>query len=222
MNEKIVLSWSGGKDSVLALHALSGDPELAVAALLTTVSEEYQRISMHGVRRELLTAQARALAITLEEILLPKDCSDEEYGRRMETALRPHVERGIRKVAFGDLFLEDVRRYRQERLALVGMTGVFPLWGKDTTELAHTFLDLGFQAIVVCVDTQALDPAFSGRSYDREFLAALPPTIDPCGENGEFHTFVYDGPIFHELIPLTRGQQVLREDRFAYCDLVPA
>ena len=221
MSEKIVLSWSGGKDSVLALHALSGDPELAVVALLTTVSEEYQRISMHGVRRELLTAQARALAIPLEEILLPKDCSDEEYGHRMEAVLRPHVESGIRMVAFGDLFLEDVRRYRQERLALIGMTGVFPLWGKDTTELAYTFLDLGFQAIVVCVDTQALDPAFSGRSYDREFLAALPPTVDPCGENGEFHTFVYDGPIFHESIPLTRGQQVLREDRFAYCDLVP-
>lgn len=220
MSEKILLSWSGGKDSALALDALRHGDEFEIAALLTTVTETYQRISMHGVRRELLRAQAEATRCDLQEILLPKDCTDEEYARRMEVALRPHVQSGTSKVAFGDLFLEDVRQYRVDRLGLIGMTPVFPIWGLDTNSLAHSFVKRGFGAVVVCVDTHALDPSFAGREFDESFLSDLPPDVDPCGENGEFHTFVYEGPIFERPLEVTRGEIVTREERFVYCDLL--
>jgi uncharacterized protein (TIGR00290 family) len=222
VNEKILLSWSGGKDSALALDSLRQSGEYEIAALLSTVTEGYQRTSMHGVRRELVRAQADALDCTLEEVLIPKDCSDEEYGRRMEAALRPHVLAGMQKVAFGDLFLEDVRQYRVERLALIGMTPVFPIWGANTAKLARSFVERGFRAVVVCVDTRAMDPSFAGREFDSALLANLPPGVDPCGENGEFHTFVYDGPIFEHPVQIRRGERVIREERFEYCDILLA
>lgn len=221
MKEQILLSWSGGKDSALALDEIQRGGEFEIAALMTTVTEGYQRISMHGVRQELLRAQAEALGCDLQEILLPKECTDVEYAGRMESALRPHVEAGISKVAFGDLFLEDVRRYRVDRLGLIGMSGVFPIWGLNTFELAHTFIHRGFRAIVVCVDTQTLDPSFAGREFDESFLSDLPPGVDPCGENGEFHTFVYDGPILRTPLRILRGESVRREERFEYCDIMP-
>lgn len=221
MKEKILLSWSGGKDSALTLDALRRSGEYEIAALLSTVTEEYQRTSMHGVRRELVRAQAEAAGYPLQEISIPKDCSNEEYARRMEDALRPHVQAGTLKVAFGDLFLEDVRQYRIDRLGLIGMTPLFPIWGIDTTELAHAFVERGFRAILVCVDTHALDPSFAGREFDSALLADLPPEVDPCGENGEFHTFVYDGPIFRHPLHIHRGEHVTREQRFEYCDILP-
>jgi uncharacterized protein (TIGR00290 family) len=219
MRQRILLSWSGGKDSALALDALRRSEEFDVVALLTTVTEDYQRISMHGVRQDLLRAQASALNCHLQEVLLPKDCTDEEYARRMGAALRPNLAVGISKVAFGDLFLEDVRQYRLERLALIGMTPVFPVWGKDTHELAHDFVARGFRAIIVCVDSQSLERSFAGREFDEALLSDLPAGVDPCGENGEFHTFVYDGPIFERPLPVTRGEIVTRQERFEYCDL---
>lgn len=222
MGRKILLSWSGGKDSALALEALRRAGEYEVAALLSTVTEDYQRISMHGVRRELLQAQAQATGCSLQEIMLPKDCTDEEYARRMEATLRPHVQTGTTEVAFGDLFLEDVRQYRMDRLGLIGMTAIFPIWGINTTELAHAFIERGFRAILVCVDTHALDPSFAGREFDSALLADLPPEVDPCGENGEFHTFVYDGPIFERPLRIARGEIVTRDERFEYCDLLPS
>jgi uncharacterized protein (TIGR00290 family) len=220
VKEKILLSWSGGKDSALTLEALTHSGDYEVAALLSTVTEEYQRISMHGVRRDLLLAQAEATGYALQEVFLPKDCTNDEYARRMESALRPHVEAGVLKVAFGDLFLEDVRQYRVDRLALIGMAPVFPIWGKDTTKLAHAFIQRGFRAVLVCVDTRVLDRSFAGREFDESLLSDLPAEVDPCGENGEFHTFVYDGPIFNQPIQIRRGEIVTREERFEYCDIL--
>jgi uncharacterized protein (TIGR00290 family) len=221
MKEKALLSWSGGKDSALALDALRRSSEYDIAALLSTVTEEYQRTSMHGVRRELVQAQAEAAGCALQEVFIPKDCSNEEYARRMEAALRPHVQAGTLKVAFGDLFLEDVRKYRVDRLWLIGMTPLLPIWGIDTTELARAFIERGFRAILVCVDTHSLNRSFAGREFDESLLSDLPPEVDPCGENGEFHTFVYEGPIFDQPIRIRRGEIVTREERFAYCDILP-
>jgi uncharacterized protein (TIGR00290 family) len=221
VSERIVVSWSGGKDSALTLEALRRSGEYEIAGLLSTVTEDYQRISMHGVRRELLQAQAEAAGCSLQEVMLPKDCSDEEYARRMQAALRPHVQDGTLKVAFGDLFLEDVRQYRVDRLAQIGMTPLFPIWGIDTGRLARDFIERRYRAILVCVDTQALAKSFAGREFDLALLADLPPQVDPCGENGEFHTFVYDGPIFERRIGVVRGEVVTRDERFEYCDLLP-
>jgi uncharacterized protein (TIGR00290 family) len=221
MKDRVLVSWSGGKDIAFALHKLDQDSRYEVVALLTTVTAGYDRISMHGVRRGLLESQAQSLGYPLEEIMIPQQCTDEEYQRLMGTALQKFSHLGIRGVVFGDLFLEDVRSYREERLGRIGMQGIFPLWGMDTSEAARVFIELGFRAIVVCVDTDVLDGAYVGREFDRQFLADLPAGIDPCGENGEFHTFVYDGPPFSARIKLKRGRKVLRDGRFYYCDLVP-
>jgi uncharacterized protein (TIGR00290 family) len=177
---------------------------------------------MHGVRRELLVAQAEALSYPLEEVRVPPRCTNEIYEQRMQQALEKYQQAGVTHTVFGDLFLAEVRAYREERLGRIGMQGLFPLWGRNTGELARQFIQLGFRAIVVCVDTTMLDAAFAGREYDEEFLRDLPETVDPCGENGEFHTFVYAGPIFREPIPIERGEKVLREERFYYCDLIRA
>ena len=221
MSEKVLVAWSGGKDSAYALHELLRNDDYEISALLTTVTEGYDRISMHGVRRALLVSQAESLGHPLEEMLIPQQCTDQEYERRMQSALEKYSERGVRGVVFGDLFLEDVRSYREERLERIGMKGIFPLWGMDTGALAQAFIDHGFRAVVVCVDTEVLDGEFVGREYDSQFLADLPEAVDPCGENGEFHTFVYDGPLFTRHIMLEKGEKVLREDRFYYCDLIP-
>jgi len=214
------LSWSGGKDSALVLRTLRRqllEPE----ALITTVTETYERISMHGVRRELLARQSEALGIPLVEVVIPPGCVNEVYDTRMAEAFAAAPLSGVDAVAFGDLFLEDVRAYREGRLEAAGKRGLFPLWGHDTGALAREFLDSGFEATLVCVDPRALDPAFCGRRYDERLLAELPPGVDPCGENGEFHTFVSAGPIFAEPIACETGEIVEREG-FVFCDLTPA
>ncbi len=214
------LSWSGGKDSALVLRSLRSqllEPE----ALITTVTETYERISMHGVRRELLARQAEELGIALVEVLIPPDCVNEVYDARMAEAFAAAPLSGVEAVAFGDLFLEDVRAYREGRLAAAGKRGLFPLWGNDTAQLAREFLDAGFEATLVCVDPHVLDPAFCGRRYDERLLAELPPGVDACGENGEFHTFVSAGPIFTEPIACVTGE-IVERDGFVFCDLTPA
>ena len=221
LKEKAILSWSGGKDSALALYTMQEHPDCEIASLLTTVTEGYDRSSMHGIRRRLIEQQACSIGITLEEVPLSQVSSNEEYESRMREVLEGHKNRGFSKVVFGDIFLEDVRKYREDRLASIGMAAVFPLWGRDTAELARTFIRLGFKAVITCVDSQQLDPDFAGRAFDEHTLASLPAHADPCGENGEFHSFVYDGPIFRHPIPFALGEVVLREERFNYCDLTP-
>ena len=216
----IAVSWSGGKDSALALWALRRGGVEPVA-LITTVTEAYDRISMHGVRRGLLRLQADSLGIPLVEVSIPPACSNELYEQKMAAAFEREPLEAVDAVAFGDLFLEDVRAYREERLEEAGRKGLFPLWLRDTTELAHEFVDAGFEAILVCIDPRMLHPSFAGRSYDRQLLAELPPGVDPCGENGEFHTFVHAGPVFSKSIACTHGIVVEREG-FAFCDLRPA
>jgi uncharacterized protein (TIGR00290 family) len=221
MSEKVLVSWSGGKDSALALNEVLEKGGYDIQAFITTVSEEFDRISMHGVRRSLLARQAASLQLPLREIILPPGPSNREYEAGMEALLAEYKERGVSRVIFGDVFLEDVRAYREKNLARVGMEGIFPLWGSDTGTLANTFIELGFKAVVTCVDSEALDGGFVGRDFDEGFLSELPEGVDPSGENGEFHTFVYDGPIFKQPITLEKGEVVLREHRFCYIDLVP-
>jgi uncharacterized protein (TIGR00290 family) len=219
----VVVSWSGGKDSSLALAALRADPAYVVVGLLTSVTAGYDRVSIHGVRRSLLERQAAALRLPLQEVLLRPSSSDAAYAAAFRDALDVLRERlpRAREIAFGDLFLADVRAYRERLLAGTGYAPAFPLWGTDTRRLATRFVDDGFAARLVCVDTTQLDAAFAGRPFDRELLAALPDGVDPCGERGEFHTFVADGPIFAEPVGYEVGETVLREGRFAYCDLLP-
>jgi uncharacterized protein (TIGR00290 family) len=219
--EPILFCWSGGKDSAMALHALQQDTSVRIASLLTTVTEGYERISMHGVRRELLAAQAASLGVTLDEVRIPPQCVNPIYEARMEAALRRHFDAGVRRVAFGDIFLEDLRQYREKNLARIEMTAIFPIWKRDTREIARHFVTAGFRAIAVCVDSRVLDPSFSGRELDESFFRDLPAKVDPCGENGEFHTFVFDGPIFRQRIEFTKGEIVDREG-FIFCDLIPA
>ena len=219
-NERILCCWSGGKDCALALHEILRSGEFEVAALLTTLTEEYQRVSMHGVRAELLEMQAVSLNLPLEKVWIPRDADEETYEFRMREVLEKQRAAGVTKVAFGDVFLEDVRRRREEKLAEIAMAAIFPLWGRDTGELASAFIREGFEAILTCVDTQQLDGRFAGRAFDVKLLADLPPAVDPCGENGEFHTFVHRGPIFKRPIPVRSGEIVLRDKRFCFCDLM--
>ena len=219
MKDRVIVGWSGGKDAAQALYELKQAENIEIASLLTTVTEGYDRISMHGVRRDLLIKQTNALGYPLEEILIPPQCTNEIYEQRMQQSLEKFLKEGVSGAAFGDLFLQEVRTYREERMSRVGMKCIFPLWEKPTAELARRFIGLGFRAIVVCVDTQAISREFAGREYDEAFLRDLPTNADPCGENGEFHTFVYDGPIFAGPIPVERGEIVLRDNRFCFCDL---
>ncbi len=221
MSKDIFLSWSGGKDSSLALYEIRKAGLHNVAALLTTITEDYDRISMHGVRVSLLEQQAESLGLPLRKILIPKDSSNEVYEARMRALLEEGLREGVDTVAFGDIFLEDLKIYRENNLARLKMSGLFPIWKRDSAELAQTFIDLGFKAVLACIDTQYLDPSFAGRQYDKDLLRDLPPGVDPCGENGEFHSFAYDGPIFKHPIAHTIGE-VVRRDRYVFCDLVPA
>lgn len=214
------MSWSGGKDSARALYELRKNNAYEIVALLTTVTEGYDRISMHGVRRDLLEEQGRSLQIPVEKVFISRQSSNEEYEERLKEKLLSYKQKGVLSVVTGDIFLEDLRRYREENLAKIGMRGIFPLWKRDTRELAHTFINLGFKAVITCVDTQHLGREFAGRDYTHEFLADLPPHVDPCGENGEFHSFVCAGPIFRESIPCSKGKIVVRDGRFCFCDLV--
>jgi uncharacterized protein (TIGR00290 family) len=212
------VSWSGGKDSALALWTLrrqGREPE----ALITTVTEGFDRISMHGVRRDLLAGQAEALGIPLVEVVIPPACINEIYEARMAQAFASAPLSDVEEVVFGDLFLEDVRAYRETRLAGAGRSALFPLWRRDTTALAQEFINAGFEATLVSVDPNQLDPAFVGRRFDEALLAELPAGVDPCGENGEFHTFVHGGPVFEAPIEIELGEVVMREG-FAFQDLL--
>lgn len=221
MKEKLLVCWSGGKDSALALAETCRAGSWEIVALITTVTEGYDRISMHGVRRHLLHCQAESLGLPLHPVWLPLNATNEEYESKMTDALGPYRAQGVESVVFGDIFLEDIRAYRERHLAKIGMRGRFPLWKRETRELVRTFIALGFKAIVVCVDTRVLDPSWAGRMIDEDFLRQLPPSVDPCGENGEFHSFVFDGPIFSRPVRFTVGETVLR-DSLCFCDLVPA
>jgi uncharacterized protein (TIGR00290 family) len=220
----VLMAWSGGKDSALALREIRGDARYRVAALLTTVTAQYDRISMHGVRRTLLRRQAEALGLPLEEVVISPGASNDEYEANMTLALAALRTRiaGLDSVVFGDLFLADIRAYRERMLARMGMRGVFPLWLRDTGALAHEFVRLGYRAVLVCVDTAQLAGEFAGREFDAALLRDLPPGVDPCGENGEFHTFVYAGPGLRQPVRHQRGAVVVRDGRFVYCDLVEA
>jgi len=221
MKEKVLFSWSGGKDSALALYELRKRAEYQIAALLTVLTKDYDRTSMHGVRRILLEQQAQSLGLALEKVVISKNSSNEEYECKIGEILEKYEAAGVCTVAFGDVFSEDLRKYRENNLSKIGIKGVFPLWKIDTTELAQTFIGSGFKAIITCVDSNVLDKTFVGRSFDEQFLSQLPSGVDPCGESGEFHSFVYDGPIFRGRIEHRTRGVVLREKRFYYCDLVP-
>jgi uncharacterized protein (TIGR00290 family) len=221
MAEKVLFSWSGGKDSALALYEIKKRQDIEIVSLITTITEEYDRISMHGVRRVLLESQAESLGLPLHKIFISKRSSDEEYGHKMKETLTHFSRLGVTSVVFGDIFLEDLRKYREKQLSVVGMEGIFPLWKKDTHELAQAFIDLGFRAIVTSTDSKMLDGKFVGRELDGKFLAQIPPSIDPCGENGEFHSFVFSGPIFKRRVSFRVGEVVMRENQFYYCDLEP-
>ncbi|HEY4684130.1 MAG TPA: diphthine--ammonia ligase [Candidatus Acidoferrales bacterium] len=220
MKEKMLLSWSGGKDSSMTLYEIQQTQNYEIAALLTTVTDGYDRISMHGVRQTLLERQAESLGLTLHKIYLSMNATNKEYESKMETALELYQKNGVASVAFGDIFLEDLRQYREQNLSKIGMKGLFPIWKRNTSDLVRTFVNVGFKAIVVCVDSKVLDQSFAGKLIDDDFLHQLPPGIDPCGENGEFHSFVFGGPIFKGEVSFTLGDVVLR-DSFYFCDLVP-
>ncbi len=219
--EKVLFSWSSGKDSAYALYELQQSREYEVAALLTTVTEGYERISMHGVRRALLRQQAESLGLPLEEVVIPQKATNTEYEERMGRSLAAFQAQGINTVGFGDIFLEDLRQYREKKLSQAGMKAIFPIWNRETRGMVLELCRLGFKAVITCVDTQALGKEFAGRQISEQLLAELPPQVDPCGENGEFHTFVYDGPNFKNRIAFKPGEVVLREDRFYYSDLIP-
>ena len=221
MIEKILFAWSGGKDSAMALHQLKNNNSYKVSALLTTITKDYDRISMHGVRRKLLEEQAEAIGIPLVKVYISRNASNDEYEKKMEKKLTKYKKMGVSSVVFGDIFLEDIRKYREKNLSKIDMKGIFPLWEKDTTELAHTFIEQGFKAVITCIDSKVLDKRFVGRLFDKEFLREIPSNVDPCGENGEFHSFVFDGPIFKKEILFKKGKVVLRDKRFYYCDLIP-
>jgi len=218
--ESIVMCFSGGKDSAIALHEIRRADTYVVKELLTTVTIPYDRVTMHGVRRALVRQQADAIGIPITEVAVPPSSSNAVYEREMGHAFARLQAEGIRRVAFGDIFLEDLRVYREEQLAACNLECFFPIWKRDTTELAHQFVADGFKAVVVCVNPAVLNASFAGRPFDEAFLADLPPEVDPCGENGEFHTFVFDGPIFQWPVRISIGQ-VVERDGFVFCDLVP-
>jgi uncharacterized protein (TIGR00290 family) len=212
------MAWSGGKDSAVALHRLQRDPRHDVRGLLTTVTEGYDRISMHGVRDALLEAQAQALGLPLYRVWIPPRCSNAAYEAAMEAAISQLKAAGVKAIGFGDLYLQDIRRYREAMLAPTGLTPVFPLWGADTHALARDVVTMGYGVTLCCVDPKALPPEFAGRAYDHALLDELPPGVDPCGENGEFHTFVHAAPNFRAPISITVGERTEREG-FWFCDL---
>ena len=220
VRRKLLLSWSSGKDSAWALHCLRRRGEFEVAGLLTTFNQAFDRVAMHSTRRALVEAQARAAGLPLHAVPLPWPCSNEQYECAMRAACDAAVKSGIEAIAFGDLFLEDVRRYREERLRGTGLTPVFPLWAMETQRLAAEMVANGLRAQVVCVDPRKLPAEFAGRAFDSEFLRDLPAGVDPCGENGEFHTFVSAGPMFREPIPVERGE-VVERDGFVFADVRP-
>lgn len=218
--KRALVAWSGGKDSSLALRALLADDAWEPVGLLTTLTREHARISMHGVREDLLRRQADALGLPLWPTWIPQGCDDATYRAVMLEAMRNARKAEIEAIAFGDLFLQDVRDYRVRMMEGTGIEPIFPIWQEPTDTLARRFIEDGFRAVLACVDTQQVTSDFAGRDFDASLLRDLPSSADPCGENGEFHTFVHDGPIFAHPVVVTRGERVLREDRFMYCDLI--
>jgi len=221
MKEKIVVSWSGGKDSAYALFEIQQSEKYEIEALFTMITSEYDRISIHGVRRELLEQQRQALGLPLEKVFINKDVSNEEYEKELIKALSKYSDQGVSAIIFGDIALEDVRIFREELSAKVGLKALFPLWQKDTKELAESFINLGFKAVITMVSSNVLGKEYAGREYSKDFLQDIRDKSDLCGENGEFHSFVYDGPNFKNPIPFAKGEIVLRDNRFWYCDLLP-
>jgi len=228
--KKAVFNWSGGKDSALCLYKVLQQKEYEVVALLTSVSESQRRVSMHGFKIELLFEQAESIGIPLHIMYVPDNPSMEDYEKAMNTALQPILDMGIEYSIFGDIFLEDLRQYREDKLALVNLKGVFPLWNIDTTVLINEFIELGFKTITTCINEQVLTKEFVGREIDANFVNELPENVDPCGENGEFHTFVFDGPIFKKEIKIQTGEVVRKtypspnkneaDFGFWYCDII--
>ena len=220
MTIPVVLCWSGGKDSVLALDAMRAGDDYDVVALLTTLTRDFDRIAMHGVRRELLVRQASLLDCPLAEVWIDAGAGNDEYEAAMAEQFTAFAAQGVATVAFGDLFLEDVRDYRIRQVAKLKMTPVFPIWGRDTTDLAREFVDKGYRAKTCCVDTRVLPETFCGRDLSEEFFRDLPADVDPCGENGEFHSFVYDGPMFSAPLNVTTGGEH-HDDPFVFRDILP-
>jgi len=218
VKRRLILSWSSGKDSAWALHLLRQSSDYDVAGLLTTLNAKFDRVAMHSTRRALLEAQAEAAGLPLHLVPLPWPCSNENYESAMRTACADVLASGAEMMGFGDLFLEDVRRYREEKLRGTGLEPVFPVWGLDTHKLAQQMIAAGLRARIVCVDPRKLPAEFAGRDFDEHFLRDLPPGVDPCGENGEFHSFVYAGPIFREPIPIETGE-VVERDGFVFADI---
>ena len=216
--KRALLSWSSGKDSAWSLHLLRQQGEYDVVGLLTTFNREADRVAMHGVRRELVEAQAESAGIPLWDVDLPSPCSNTDYENIMEETCRAAVRKGIEYMAFGDLFLRDIREYREKQLRGSGLTPIFPVWGIPTNELARTMIASGLKAKLTCVDTQSLSREFAGREFNETLLSDLPSQIDPCGENGEFHSFVYAGPMFRRELSIDVGEIVTRE-RFVFADL---
>jgi uncharacterized protein (TIGR00290 family) len=218
VSRKLLLSWSSGKDSAWALHCLRRRGEFEIAGLLTTFNAAFDRVAMHSTRRALVEAQARAAELPLQAVPLPWPCSNEHYESAMREACAAATRNGIEAFAFGDLYLEDVRRYREDRLRGAGLTPVFPVWAMDTRRLAQEMVESGMKARIVCVDPKKLPSEFAGRDFDGDFLRDLPEGVDPCGENGEFHSFVYAGPMFREPIPVESGE-VVERDGFVFADV---
>jgi len=218
--QKCLISWSSGKDSAWMIHVLRRRPDIELAGVLTTVNEKYQRVAMHAVRVELLQAQAEALGLPLWQIPIPSPCPNEVYERVMAAAVARAVAEGFTHMAFGDLFLADIRRYREEKLAGTGLTPIFPLFGADTTKLAREMVAGGLKARLTCVNPKVLDQKFAGRDFDAALLDELPAEVDPCGERGEFHSFAYDGPMFSKPIPIQSGE-VVERDGFVFADVMP-
>jgi uncharacterized protein (TIGR00290 family) len=210
MKEKVVFCWSGGKDSALALNRLRRDERYEVVSLLTTCNEHFQRVSMHGVRLELLDQQAESIGLPLEKIFVSQRSSNEEYQQKMSACLQAHQGRGVTACAFGDIFLEDLKRWREENLARVGLRGIFPIWKIDSRELIREFFELGFGTAICCVNDAYLGETAAGRNIDPEFIASLPSNVDPCGENGEYHSFAFAGPVFKRPVKFSVGEKVYR------------
>ncbi len=217
---RVALSWSSGKDSAWSLHLLRQDPSIEIVALVTTLNEEFDRVAMHAVRRELLELQAESVGIPLWTVPLPWPCSNEQYEGRMRDLCTHALGAGVEAIAFGDLFLADIRAYREKQLAGTGLEPLFPVWQIPTAELAQTMITSGLRAKITCVDPKVLPADFAGRDFDSQFLADLPPGIDPCGENGEFHSFVYDGPEFRQAMDVAVGE-IVERDGFVFADLRP-
>jgi uncharacterized protein (TIGR00290 family) len=215
---RVALSWSSGKDSAWSLHLLRQDPNIEVVALVTTLNEEFDRVAMHAVRRELLELQAASIGVPLWTVPLPWPCSNEQYEGRMRDLCSRALDAGVEAMAFGDLFLADIRAYREKQLVGTGLEPLFPVWQIPTTDLARTMIASGLRAKITCVDPKVLPAEFAGRDFDSQFLADLPPGVDPCGENGEFHSFVYDGPGFRHAMDVAVGE-IVERDGFVFADL---